>query len=108
MSIRPVDMSAMIQRTQDVGNIKHNQDHRPVVEQHVIQAEHVKKEDQQAHKVMQTKDKTNDAYRYDAKDKGNNQYAGDGGKQRGKNGKQGKNDDKVVQKQFMHGFDIKI
>ena len=28
MSIRPVDLSGMIQRTQDIGNIKHAEDSR--------------------------------------------------------------------------------
>ena len=36
MSIRPVDLSGMIQRTQDIGNIKHAEDSRPIVDQYNI------------------------------------------------------------------------
>ena len=37
MSIRPVDLSGMIQRTQDIGNIKHAEDSRPVADQYNIE-----------------------------------------------------------------------
>lgn len=46
MSIRPVVLNGMIQRTQDVGNLKQQEDNRPIVEQQNIQIEQQKHEDQ--------------------------------------------------------------
>ena len=39
MSIRPVDMNGVIQRTQDVGTLKQQQDMKPMVDQQNIQIE---------------------------------------------------------------------
>ena len=39
MSIRPVDMNGVIQRTQDVGTLKQQQDMKPMVDQQNIQME---------------------------------------------------------------------
>lgn len=105
MSIRPVDFNGMMQRTQDVSTIKQNQDNRPVVEQQTIQAEQVKQEQQLSQKVIKAKEKENDAYRYDAKEKGNGSYEQSGDK---KQKKKQKNEDKVMIKGQTHGFDIKI
>lgn len=80
MSIRPVDLNGMIQRTQDVGNMKQAEDNKPVVEQHNIQVHQQKQEEQLAHKVQDTQEKENFAFRYDAKEKGSNEYEGNGGK----------------------------
>ena len=44
MSIRPVDLSGMIQRTQDIGNIKHAEDSRPVADQYNIEVRQEKQE----------------------------------------------------------------
>ena len=41
MSIRPVDLSGMIQRTQDIGNIKHAEDSRPVADQYNLSLIHI-------------------------------------------------------------------
>lgn len=37
MAIAPIYNNAMLQRTQDIGQIKHNEDNRPQVEQSAIQ-----------------------------------------------------------------------
>ena len=74
MSIRPVVLNGMIQRTQDVGNLKQQEDNRPIVEQQNIQIEQQKHEDQLTHRVQDPEEKENDGYRYDAKEKGNNEY----------------------------------
>ena len=82
MTIRPVVLNGMIQRTQDIGNIKQQEDNKPVVQQQNISIQHEKKEDQLAHKVQQADQKENQGYRYDAKEKGNNQYEGEKGKRK--------------------------
>ena len=46
MTIRPVVLNGMIQRTQDIGNIKQQEDNKPVVQQQNISIQHEKKEDQ--------------------------------------------------------------
>lgn len=77
MSIRPVDLSGLIQRTQDIGNIKQTEDNKPVVEQYHIEVRQTKEEERQSHKVQDTQEKENFNFRYDAKEKGSNSYSGE-------------------------------
>ena len=108
MSIRPVDLNGMIQRTQDVGNMKQAEDNKPVVEQHNIQVHQQKQEEQLAHKVQDTQEKENFAFRYDAKEKGSNEYQGNGGKKGQKKKKEDQSEGKVIFKGQKSSFDIKI
>lgn len=108
MSIRPVDLNGMIQRTQDVGNMKQAEDNKPVVEQHNIQVHQRKQEEQLAHKVQDTQEKENFAFRYDAKEKGSNEYEGNGGKKGQKKKKEDQSEGKVIFKGQKSSFDIKI
>ena len=80
MSIRPVDLSGMIQRTQDIGNIKHAEDSRPVADQYNIEVRQEKQESDLSHKVQDPEQKDNQEFRYDAREKGNNSYSGNGKK----------------------------
>lgn len=108
MSIRPVDLNGMIQRTQDVGNMKQAEDNKPVVEQYNIQVHQQKHEEQLAHKVQDTQEKENFAFRYDAKEKGSNEYEGSGGKKGQKKKKEDQSEGKVIFKGQKSSFDIKI
>ncbi|MGN0141323.1 MAG: hypothetical protein ACI4AD_03785 [Roseburia sp.] len=108
MSIRPVEFNGMIQRTQDVSNMKQAEDNRPVVEQHNIQVQQQKQEDRLAHQVQDPEEKENTGYRYDAKEKGNNSYQGSGGKERRKKKEDTVKDGKVIFKGQRGNFDIKI
>jgi len=74
MSITPLGLHAMIQRTNDIGTIKHQEDTKPAVEQHSIQSQQLKTEHDLTHKVAQTEEKDNENFRYDAKEKGNGSY----------------------------------
>ena len=56
MSIRPVDLSGMIQRTQDIGNIKHAEDSRPVADQYNIEVRQEKQESDLV-QMLQSQDK---------------------------------------------------
>lgn len=107
MSIRPVDMSGMIQRTQDIGNLKQQEDNKPVVQQHNIQIQQHKQEDRLLHQVQEPEQKENDGYRYDAKEKGNNSYEQDR-KQKQKKKQEPEGDGKVRLKGFGASFDVKI
>lgn len=107
MSIRPVDLNGMIQSTQDVSNYKQQEDNRPVVQQHNIEVQQQKDEDHLTHQVQQSQEKENEGYRYDAKEKGNNSYDGNGKKKKGQK-KEQKSDGKVLIKSQGGSFDVKI
>jgi hypothetical protein len=104
MSIRPVDISGMIQRTDDVGMLKHHQDSRPVVEQQHIQTQMVKKTDELMHQVLHPEDTGKADTHADAREKGKNEYflrkKGDAKKK--------ENQDRVVKKHANGSFDVKI
>ena len=106
MSVSPVSYNGMIQRTGDVSTIKHNEDARPGLEQHNIQAQQVKKEHALTHKVAQAKQKENEKPRYDAKEKGNGAYQKRDQKKKKPDGTS--QEDKVIIKGQSRGFDIKI
>ena len=108
MSIRPVDFNGMIQRTQDVSTLKQNEDNRPVVEQQTIFSQEMKKVEQNLHQVVHAREKENAGYRYDAKEKGSNEYEGNGGKKGQKKKKEDQSEGKVIFKGQKSSFDIKI
>ena len=107
MSITPIGLHAMIQRTNDIGVIKQNEDNKPVVEQHSIQIQQVKQEHALTHKVAKSEEKENGNYRYDAKEKGNGSYQEQEKKKRQRQEEQ-KDSGKVVLKGQTSRFDIKI
>ena len=98
MSIRPVDLSGMIQRTQDIGNIKHAEDSRPVADQYNIEVRQEKQDPEQ---------KDNQEFRYDAREKGNNSYSGNGKKKK-KHGQPDEDEGSVHIKERRTSFDVKI
>ncbi len=105
MSIRPIDLNGMIQRTQDVGNIKLQEDNKPVVDQQNIQQQVVKEEQRLTKQVQHADDSNQPEYRYDAKEKGNGQYQQ---KQKKRDTKDKKKQDKVIVKNLTGSIDIKI
>ena len=74
MTIRPVDINGMIQRTDDVAYLKHNQDVKPVTDQQNIQVQVDKREDQLAHEVQDPGDSQKMNNNQDAKNEGKNNY----------------------------------
>lgn len=102
--IKPVVMQGIIQRTQDISQIKQNVDNKHSLDQANIQAQ-FHKELVMEHKQVIKKD--NASYHkdnYDAKDKGNGEYNDNQGKkQKEENNKDGK---VIVKKKG--GFDVKI
>jgi len=107
MSITPLGFHGMIQRTNDVGIIKQNEDNKPVMEQHNIQSQQVKQEHALTHKVAKAEEKENENYRYDAKEKGNGSYQGQEKKKK-KGQEDTKDNGKVILKGQTSRFDIKI
>ncbi len=110
MSIRPVDFNGMIQRTQDVGQLKQYEDNKPVIQQYSIEVQQERKEEQLTKRVNDPEEKENAGYRYDAKEKGNNSYEGNphGKKDKKHSGQEKNKEGKVILKGQSTSFDMKI
>ena len=106
MAISPLLTSGMIQRTDDVGMLKHQQDARPAVEQQNAQVQVTKKVEEQRRQVI-TKDDTNKTDTHaDAREEGKNTYFF-----RKKQNKKTQADttvDRVIKKSMGGGFDMKV
>jgi len=102
MTIRPVDF-ATIQRTDDVGAMKHQQDAKPAMEQQAIQVEITRQEQSNSTQVRHANDADNESEHFDARDQGKNKY-----KKQNSKKKEKKTDGKIISKSTSSGFDIKI
>ena len=105
MGIGPMELSGAISRTQDFAILKHNEDNRGAVEQVNIAQIARKEEEDKATTVNVTDEVSNYNKRFDAKEKGSNEYNGDGGKHREQ--KQ-ENHDGTVKIKSESTFDIRI
>lgn len=103
MAISPILLNGSIQQTDNVLHNQVKQVEKGMVDQGNIQVQEEKKEQQRARQVVHSDDTMFKEGRFDAKEKGNNSYSGDGGRHR----KNLKGDGKVVTKS-EGGFDIKI
>ncbi len=105
MSVGPVTINGVIQRAHDVGTVKQQEDSKPLVDQQNIQT-HIKNDKlRQMQQVRHADDSDNRQKKYDAKEKGNNEYQG---QQRKKKKPDGKKDEGVVLKSENSHFDMKI
>lgn len=105
MAISPLLFNGSVSRMQDVSMIKHNEDAKGMVDQSNFQNTFHKEIDSRVNQVHQSDDLENRQQKHDAKEKGKNQYMGDGGKNRQKERKP--QDGRVIPK-TMSGFDMKI
>ena len=97
MAIGFVEMQGQITRAQDYTTIKHNDDTRGMVDQANFGQQMTKQVEKQTKRVNEGKNPEYHERKFDAKDKGNNEYRGDGGQSRKK--KQEKDSDgKVIMK----------
>ena len=103
MAVGPVTLNGMIPRTQDVSALKQNEDNKPLVEQQNIQVQLKHQEDRQLKQVNHADDANQQKKKYDAKEKGSNEYHG----QQKKKKKQDETN-KVIYKQESGRFDMKI
>ena len=104
MGLGPIELNGMISRSQDYTSIRHNEDHKGLVDQSNFQNHLEKVVDHKLNRVNHGDDIENNGKPFDAKEKGSNDYSGDGGKNRKQKEKQ---PDKVILKNTNH-FDIKI
>ncbi|MBD5472341.1 MAG: hypothetical protein HDR20_05415 [Lachnospiraceae bacterium] len=105
MTISRVELQGQVTRAQDFTTIKHNEDNKVAVDQTNIQRQFDQNVDIRLRQVNQSDQAENQQKRFDAKEKGNGTYSGDGGKRRKKEEKE--EDGKVVLK-GRGGFDMKI
>lgn len=105
MAISRVEIQGQFTRAQDFTTIKQNEDNKGMVDQSNFQKHMERTVDDKLHQVRKGDDTENRGQKFDAKEKGKNAYAGDGGKRRGKQDKPG--EEKVIPK-FQGGFDMKI
>lgn len=105
MTISRVELQGQVTRAQDFTTIKHNEDNKTMVDQTNIQRQFDQNVDTRLRQVNQSDQAENQQKRFDAKEKGNGTYSGDGGRRRKKEEKQ--EDGKVVLK-GRGGFDMKI
>lgn len=101
MAIGFVEMQGQITRAQDFTSIKHNEDTKGMVEQANFGQQMTKQVEKQVKRVNKKDQPEYHERKFDAKDKGSNEYRGDGGKSRKK--KPGQNPDgKVLMKKADH------
>lgn len=104
MAIGPIEMQGTIARAQDYSTIKQNEDYKGIIDQNNFQNQFKKEVNERPHQVNNKDNADYQNKKFDAKDKGSGEYAGDGGKERkDKKGTEGR----VVLK-GNHSFDIKI
>lgn len=101
MAINPINI-ATLARTQDFSTIKHNEDNKAVISQVSMGQQEDKNIKLRSQQVVKKEEARWHQKKFDAKEKGDNSYAGDGGKRRP--GKRMEQDSKKKQQ----GFDMKI
>ena len=110
MAIGQVELNQAMTRIQDYSTQKHNEDFRGAIQQGQAQDKfnkNINKDIRQVVKSDQSEYQNKSQYqnkKFDAREKGSNQYSGDGGRQKKK---ENKPDGKVIAKQKT-GFDIRI
>lgn len=103
MAIGFVEMQGQITRAQDYTMIKHNDDTKGMVEQANFGQQMTKQVEKQVKRVNQGERPEYHERKFDAKDKGSNEYHGDGGKNR--KGMKNEADGKVLLK-GVSTFDV--
>lgn len=94
---------ATLSRTPDYSPVKHNEDNKGFIHQTTIGHEQKKEIEHRAHEVRNSDNTDWHNKKFDAKEKGSNEYSGNGGKNRKK---QEKSEQVIVN--GYQGFDMKI
>lgn len=105
MPISRIELQGTVARAQDFTTIKHNEDNKGAMAQVSIQKQNSEETEQKLQQVNKSDETKQQDKRFDAKDKSDNQYAGDGGKKRKR--KEENPDGKVIIKGQAR-FDMKI
>lgn len=84
MAIGQIEIQGQITRSHDFTTIKHHEDTKGMVEQSNVSIQFAKQVENQVKKVNQSKQPEYQNKKFDAKEKGSNEYSGDGGRSRKK------------------------
>lgn len=106
MAITPLEQYGTIGRTQDFSTIKQQEENKMLGSQTIIQSQVEKNAENRLSQVRQADNSEMLDKKFDAKEKGDNQYAGDGGRGR-KKAPAKQTDGKVILK-GAGSFDMKI
>lgn len=106
MAISPILNSGMIQRTDDVGVLKHQQDIKPVVEQQNAMVQVAKKTEEQRRQVINPEDANKTNTHADAREEGKNKYFFR--KKEGRKKQTEQTEDRVIKKTMGGSFDMKV
>lgn len=104
MALGPVELNGVISRTQDYSTIKQNEDNRGVINQQNFQNQFEKAIDIRHTQVIQGDDIRKEDRKFDAKEKGDNEYYRNGGRRK----KKEENTNGRVAVKGSGSFDIKI
>lgn len=107
MAINPLLVSGMIQRTDDIGIIKHQQDVKPAVEQQNAMTQVVKRTEEKSRQVIKKDDMNKADTHADAREKGKGTYFF---RKKGVPNEKDESSsgDRVIKKNESTRFDIKI
>ncbi len=106
MAIGQIEIQGQITRAQDFTTIKHHEDTRGMVEQANVSEQFSKVIENQMTKVYRGEKSEYQNKKFDAKEKGSNEYTGDGGR-RGKKKEKQEADGKVLLK-GIGNFDVSM
>lgn len=104
MAISPILNSGMIQRTDDIGALRLQQEQRPMVEQQSAQTQMTRKADELSHQVVTPADSNKTDTHADAREEGKNKYFS----QKKKDKQETNREDRVVKKYSSSRFDMKV
>lgn len=102
MALNPIEITGTINRANDIYNMRNQNENRMFADNSVPLNNVEKKADDQSKKVVKSEDADLLNKKFDAKDKGSNQYFNNRKK------KENENADGVVKKKNSGGFDISI
>ena len=105
MAISPILNSGMIQRTDDVGHLRLQQEQRPIVEQQSAQTQMARKADEFSHQVVTPANSNKTDTNADARDEGKNKYFF---RKKNEKKKEEQTDGRVVKKYTSGSFDMKV
>ena len=106
MSIRPIDFSGMIQNSQELGNVRSQQEHRPVIEQNVITETSQQEVELSATRVQEQEDSAES--QMDADGGNGSGYQGNRRRSRSRQKKEKVSDGTVTVKTGHPSFDARI
>ncbi|MBE5882254.1 MAG: hypothetical protein E7289_08125 [Lachnospiraceae bacterium] len=107
MAIGPMQLNGILTRTQDFTVIKQNEDMKPMTDQAMFQNTMEKAVEKKLTQVKESEDTDTYQRKQDAKEKGKNEYQGDGGQNRRRSNSEFSADGKVIRK-GSQGFDCSI